>query len=61
MMDALVVCLMTDHTFSMGIGNVKLMHEGSPKHLQIGTARMKQDIETEQGEKKSEYEKKNSG
>ena len=31
--------------FSMVIGNVELMHECFPKHLRMGTARMKYDKE----------------
>ena len=35
-------------TFSMAIGNVQLMHECLPKHLRMGTARMKQHIKTDE-------------
>ena len=37
----------------MAIGNWVLMHECFPKHLRMGTARMKQDNETdEDGQKR---------
>ena len=36
----------------MAIGNGELMHECFPKHLRMGTARMKQDNETDEGGKK---------
>ena len=36
----------------MAIGNGELMHECFPKHLRMGTARMKQDKETDEGGKK---------
>ena len=32
----------------MAIGNVELMHECFPKHLRMGTVRMKYDKETEE-------------
>ena len=39
-------------SFSMAIGNEELMHECDLKHLRMGIARMKYDIETEkEGEK----------
>ena len=34
-------------SFNMTIGNKKLMHECFPKHLRMGTARMKLDRERE--------------
>ena len=36
----------------MAIGNEELMHECFPKHLHMGTARMKQDKERDEGGKK---------
>ena len=36
----------------MAIGNKKLMHECFPKHSRTGTARMKQDKETDDEAKK---------
>ena len=36
----------------MAIGNGELMHECFPKHLRMGTARTKQDKETDEGGKK---------
>ena len=36
----------------MAIGNGELMHECFPKHLRMGTARMKLDEETEEEGKK---------
>ena len=36
----------------MTIGNEELMHECSPKHLRMGTARMKQDNETDEDTQK---------
>ena len=36
----------------MATGNVELMHEGFPKHLRMGTARMKYDVETEEEDKR---------
>ena len=36
----------------MAIGNGELLHECFPKHLRMGTARMKQDKETEEEGKK---------
>ena len=39
--------------FSMAMGNVELMHEYFPKHLYMGTGRMKLDIEIEkEGDKR---------
>ena len=39
--------------FSMAIGNGELIHECFPKHSRMGTARMKEDNETdEDGQKK---------
>ena len=38
--------------FSMAIGNGELMHECFPKHLRMGTARIKQDKETDEDGKK---------
>ena len=38
----------------MAIGNVELMHECLPKHLRMGTALMKYDVDTEgEGTKRS--------
>ena len=37
----------------MAIGNGELMHEYFPKHLRMGTARMKYNKETDEGGKKS--------
>ena len=34
--------------FSMTIGNGELVHEGFPKHLRMGTARIKYDREREE-------------
>ena len=34
--------------FSMAIGNGELMHECFPKHLCMGTARLKKDNETQE-------------
>ena len=42
-------------TFSLAMGNVKLMHECSPINFRMGTARMKEDNETEEVGEKSEY------
>ena len=39
-------------SFSMAIGNVELVHECFPKHSRMGTVRMKQDEETDEGGKK---------
>ena len=36
----------------MDIGNGELMHECFPKHLRMGTARMKKDKETDEEGKK---------
>ena len=36
----------------MAIGNVELVHECFPEHWRMGTARMKQDKETDEGGKK---------
>ena len=44
--------------FSMAIRNGELMHECFPKHSRMGTARMKEDNETEE---RREYGKKYSG
>ena len=38
--------------FSIAIGNVELVHECFPEHSPMGTARMKQDKETDEGGKK---------
>ena len=38
--------------FSMTIGNEKLMHECFPKHLHMGTTRMKYDREREEDKKR---------
>ena len=38
-------------SFSMAIGKGELMHVCFPKHLRMGTARMKQDKETDEGGK----------
>ena len=38
--------------FSMAIGHGKLMHECSPKHSRMGTARTKEDKETDENGKK---------
>ena len=38
----------TQVPFSMVIGNGELMHECFPKHLRMGTARMKYDKETDE-------------
>ena len=37
--------------FSMAIGNRELIHECFPKHSRMGTARMKQEKETDEGKK----------
>ena len=41
----LIECLYYERqvTFSMAIENVELMHECSPEHLRMGTARLKSD------------------
>ena len=36
----------------MAIGNEELMHACFPKHSRMGTARMKEDKGTEEGEKR---------
>ena len=36
----------------MAIGNSQFMHEFSPKHFSMGTARIKQDKQTEEKGKK---------
>ena len=36
----------------MAIGNGELMHECFPKHLRMGTSRMKEDKETDEGGRK---------
>ena len=38
--------------FSMAIENMELMHECSPKHLRMGTARLKEEKESEEEGKK---------
>ena len=50
---ALVVALSEKQVpFSMAIGNEKPMHECSPKHSRVGTARMKLDKKTNEDGKK---------
>ena len=44
----------------MAIINVELMHECSPENMRMGAARMKQDKQTDEKLKKSEYGKKYS-
>ena len=39
-------------SFSMGIGSWELMHKCFPKHLRMGTARMKKDNETDEDTQK---------
>ena len=39
--------------FSMAIGNGELMHECFPKHSPMGTARMKEDNDTDEDGKKT--------
>ena len=36
------------HIVCMTVENVELMHECFPKHLRMGTARMKEDKDTEE-------------
>ena len=43
----------------MAIGNGELMHECFPKHLRMGTARIKYDKETNEGGKKRDVSMKN--
>ena len=43
---------MAPFRLSMAIGNGELMHESFPKHLRMGTPRMIQDKETDEGGKK---------
>ena len=38
--------------FRMAIGNLELMHECFPKHLRMGTARMKYDRERDEDKKR---------
>ena len=49
--------------FSVAIGHGELMHECFPKHLRMGTARMKSDKKTDEGGKKKgvNIEKRKAG
>ena len=46
---------------NMAIGNGKLMHECFPKHMSMGTARMKEDGDRSRKAEKNNYGKKKSG